>query len=152
MDELRLIALDADDLAVLSTQLQDAVVRIEDLAYDPQSKRFAALMNRFNWMDAVKKNGMVKPYERRRCGFRIERVTSARTLNIDQFDKDKVLSLLAVCFATETAPSGRITLQFSGGAAIELQVECIEVELRDLGAAWTTPFRPVHTDAPKTQK
>ncbi len=147
MTDVKLIALDVDDLAVISTQLQDAVVRVEDLVYDPGSQRFAAVLNRFNWMEAVGKRGLVKPFERRRCGFRIERVMSARTKNIDHSDKERVLSLLAVCFSSDGAPGGQVTLQFSGDAAIELEVECIEAELRDFGEAWATRFRPIHSDS-----
>ena len=51
MSELKLIALDAEDLSVLSANLQDAVLRIADIAYLPREKRFAAIANRFDWLD-----------------------------------------------------------------------------------------------------
>ncbi len=49
MPELKLIALDADDLKVISAHLQDAVLRVGDIAYLPRERRFAALGNRFDW-------------------------------------------------------------------------------------------------------
>ena len=52
--------------------------------------------------------------------------------------------LLAVTFEPAEEPSGTLTLQFAGGGAIRLQVECIEAELRDLGAAWATRSKPQH--------
>ena len=53
MADLKLIALDADDLAVISAHLQDAVLQVGDIAYLPKDKRFAAIANRFDWVDAL---------------------------------------------------------------------------------------------------
>jgi hypothetical protein len=58
--------------------------------------------------------------------------------------KDAVLNLLAVEFAEGDAPSGIVTLTFSGGAAMRLEVECLEAELADLGPSWTTTACPAH--------
>lgn len=144
MKDLKLIALDAEDLAAMSAHLQDAVVRVEDLNFDKRAKRFACVLNRFDWLGANTRRGFAQPYERKRCGLRFERVLSVRTRNIDMAKKDDVLSLLALSFAPEELPAGRVSALFSGGAVIELAVECIEAELRDLGAAWTTHAKPVH--------
>ena len=53
-NQLKLIALDEQDLEIVSSHLQDAVVRVGDLAYVPSQKRFAAILNRFNWEKAAK--------------------------------------------------------------------------------------------------
>ncbi len=145
---LRLIALDADDLAILSAHLQDAVVRVGDLAYMPQERRFASVLNRFNWLGALLAGETARANERRRAGLRFERVTHARLQNIDLKARDAVLSLLAVTFAgtSEDEPGGTVTLHFSGNAGIELAVECIEAELKDLGAAWHARHRPDHPE------
>jgi hypothetical protein len=37
-----------------------------------------------------------------------------------------------------------VTLTFSGGAALRLEVECLEAELADLGPSWTTECCPGH--------
>ena len=55
-----------------------------------------------------------------------------------------LLSLLAVSFEPKEAPSGHVTLYFSGDASIQLEVECIEAELRDLGPQWRTRSKPQH--------
>lgn len=144
MQLLKLIALESQDLDVLSTHLQDAVVRVADLNFDARSKRFACVMNRFNWEAAAAQRGLFKRFERRRSGLRFERVLAVRTRNLNQRDKDRVLSLLAIGFRAGDAPGGYVTLTFSGGATIELEVECIEAEMRDLGAAWETHAKPVH--------
>jgi hypothetical protein len=147
MKELKLIALDAEDLAVLSAHLQDAVLRVGDMTYLKAERRFAALANRFDWEGAVSSPVSSKQkFIRRRAGLRFERVLGAKVTGIELAKKDTVLSLLAVRFEPGDAPGGHVVLEFSGGAAIRLHVECIEAELKDLGAAWATRTKPDHAD------
>jgi Protein of unknown function (DUF2948) len=141
MKDLKLIALDPEDLRVLSCHLQDAVIRVEDMAYIKHELRFAALASRFDWECAERARG---GYQRRRSGVRFERVMGVQVQGIDLKQRDAVLSLLAITFEPGHAPSGTLTLNFAGGGAVRLQVECIEAELRDLGAAWSTPVKPEH--------
>jgi hypothetical protein len=61
--------------------------------------------------------------------------------------KDAVLNLLAVEFSETDAPAGVVTLTFSGGPTLRLDVECLEAELADLGPSWTTAACPVHAIA-----
>ncbi len=149
MTDLKLIALDAEDLAVLSANLQDAVLRVADIAYLKREKRFAAIANRFDWSIETAAGGKRRRprHVRRRCGLRFERVLAAQTTGFDPNAKDAVLSLLAIDFNPKGAPEdpeGYVTLLFSGGAAVRLTVECIEAELKDLGAAWRTRTKPSH--------
>lgn len=143
MKDLKLIALDPEDLRVLSCHLQDAIIRVGDMAYLSREMRFAAIINRFDWEGAVQTEQAEG--QRRRSGLRFERVKAARVLGFDLQNKDAVLELLALTFDAADEPSGSITLHFAGGAAVQLQVECIEAELRDLGAAWRAQSKPVHT-------
>ncbi len=149
MAELKLIAFDADDLAVISAHLQDAVLKVGDIAYLPRERRLAAVGNRFDWVDALK-DGKGKPeYVRRHAALRFERVLGAKVQGIDLQRKDAVLSLLAIAFEPDEAPEspgGHVTLNFADGATIRLQVECIEAELKDLGPAWTVKSMPRHPD------
>ena len=94
MNLLKLIALDEEDLAVVSSHLQDAVVRVGDLAYLPSQKRFAAVLNRFDWEKARAKGA--KDYRRRRTALRFDRVFGAQLRNLKQGKNDRILSLLAV--------------------------------------------------------
>jgi hypothetical protein len=142
MDKLKLIALDEEDLAVVSSHLQDAVVRVGDLVYLPSQKRFAAVLNRFDWQKAARDEE--GGYERRRTALRFDRVLTAKVKHLKPRSRDRVLSLLAVHFEAADAPGGYVTLTFSGDASILLQVECIEAELKDLGPAWRTRSKPKH--------
>jgi len=153
MPDLKLIALDAEDLAALSAHLQDAVVRVADMTFLKREKRFAAVVNRFDWATAAgASNPRARGFERRRAGLRFERALAARYSGIDLAKKDAVLSLLAVVFEPTQGPAGLVTLQFSGGGAIQLTVECIEAELKDLGAAWRTRTKPAHADDDAPEK
>ncbi|WP_416356734.1 DUF2948 family protein [Aureimonas phyllosphaerae] len=146
MDQLRLNALDAEDLAIVSAHVQDAVLRVGDLALDGRAGRLLVPMNRFAW-EAVRPRrwfAKPKPGERRRSVLRFDRVLSASRTGIDLGAPEDVLSLLALRWTPGDDPSGAIELVFAGEAAIRLHVECIEVQLADLGAAWSTPSRPFH--------
>ncbi|MGQ0457206.1 MAG: DUF2948 family protein [Hyphomicrobium sp.] len=153
MSDLKLIALDADDLHVLSAHLQDAVLRVGDMAYLPREKRFVALANRFDWsnkLGGAAAGGKPASAVRRRTAVRCERVLSAKVTGLDLGDRRAALALLAMTFdrPNADAPDGDVTLTFSGGAAIRLSVECLEVQMQDLGAAWTAKSSPEHPDDP----
>jgi len=117
-------------------------MRVGDMVYQPSKRRFAALLNRFDWEAAQTRNS--RDYKRRRTALRFERVLGARLRNVKPSTEERVLSLLAVRFEPEEAPGGKVTLTFSGGASIQLKVECIEAELKDLGLAWRTRSKPEH--------
>ena len=148
MTDLKLIALDSEDLAVISAHLQDAVLKIGDMAYLPRERRFVAVANRFDWSSATGADGAERSQRndliRRQSGLRFERVISAKVQGLDLTKKNEVVSVLAVRFEETTAPGGHVTLVLAGGGAVRLEVECIEAELKDLGAAWRTKRMPRH--------
>ncbi len=147
MSDLKLAALDADDLSVISAHAQDAVLQVGDMAYIPAEHRFAAIANRFDWAAATGAHGGAPSMERRRTALRFDRVLEAKLQGIDLKSKRQVLVLLAIQFEEVDPPGGFVTLIFAGGAAIRLKVECIEAEMRDLGAAWAARRCPEHPDA-----
>lgn len=147
MPELKLIAFDADDLAVMSAHLQDAVLKVADIAYLPRERRFAAIANRFDWSEALGGTTGGRPeYTRRRTALRFERVLGAKLQSMDLSRPDAVLELLAISFEPGEAPAGSVTLHFAGGGAIRLKVECIEAEFKDLGPVWRAASMPRHPD------
>ncbi len=142
MDQLKLAALDQEDLEVLSAHLQDAVLTVADIRYLPKEKKAVFVMNRFVWDKEADKRS--KEHERRRSALAFTQVSGMKVQNISQDAKGVVLELLAVTFEAGEEPSGRIQLAFAGGASLLLEVECIEAQLSDLGAAWSTPNLPQH--------
>jgi len=141
MDLLKLVALDNDDIEVLSAHVQDSVVRIGDIMWRPAEKRVVVVINRFDWEGAQSLNC----FRRRRAALRFERVDAFKHRNIDCSEKDAVLNLLAVEFIPTDTPAGQVKLTFSGGAALRLDVECLEAEMADLGPEWATAACPAHT-------
>lgn len=140
-DPLKLLALDADDLAIVSAHLQDAVLKVADMVYLPREHRFALAARRFDW------EGAVQGQRRRRlAALHFDRVLGVRTSNLDKNDAGRVLNLLAVTFETTQEPAGEVTLHFSEGAAVRLSVECIESQMKDLGPVWEAVATPGHPD------
>jgi hypothetical protein len=142
MTELKLLALDTDDLGIISAHMQDAVFKVGDVRWSPSEKNFSLAANRSVWEEAGKRR---KGFERRRSALVLKRVEAVRSSGIDRNRKDDVLSLLAVTFTQKgDGPEGTVELVLSGKATIALDVECIEVALADIGGAWETASRPRH--------
>ena len=120
---LRLVVQDADDLKVISTLVQDAVLPAAELAFDARRRRFALLLNRFRWEDRVEAERVGRAYERVRSLLVVEDVRKVQTLGFDRGDKDLVLSLLSMDFAPGEDGTGRLTLTLAGDGAIALDVE-----------------------------
>jgi hypothetical protein len=140
-ERLKLLALDEEDLAVLSAHVQDAILKVGELVYLPKERRFAVGMNRFTWEKA---DGKRPGYERRRTALTFDRVTRVKAMQIRRDRPEAVLELLAMSFTPTDTPGGLITLFFAGGGAVRLEVECIEARLADLGAGWVTAAKPAH--------
>jgi hypothetical protein len=145
MEPIKFFALDKDDLAVVSTHLQEAEVKIADVHWRPQEKRLVLGVDRFDWIAAT-----AETPELRRCrsALRFERVLACKCRHVDPAaNKDGILTLLAVEFEETTAPAGVVTLFFAGGPVLRLEVECLEAELADLGPSWTAVAGPALAEA-----
>ncbi len=142
MAELKLVALDEEDLRVVSAHVQDAVAKVGDIEFDAPRAKFILVMNRFVW--EKKSSWLRRDDERRRSVLHFERVLGVKLTGIDRARPDEVLSLLAITFDPGDAPAGHIDLIFAGDAAIRLEVECIEARLADGKAAWAAVARPRH--------
>ena len=136
---LKLAAFDADDLAIVSANLQDAIVRASDIVWLAGARRFALSAQRFNWRGAAA--GLC---ERRQTGLHIDHVSAVASTGYEPGRADTLLNLLAIRFEAGDAPSGQVVLTFSGGAAIRLTVECLELGFADLGPRWRAQTQPGH--------
>jgi hypothetical protein len=127
----KLIALDADDLAVISAHVQDAKVQTGDIIWRQSEKRLVVGMNRLDWEQTL--HGETAP-RRLVAALRFDRVLSCKSRNINLDAQDAALELLGIEFHPTEAPGGSAVLMFSQGGALRLDVECLECELTDLGA------------------
>ncbi len=132
---LRLRALDAGDLQVVSALVQDAVLVAADMAWMRRRRRFAALVNRFRW-----ENGTRTP-ERVRSMLVVEQATAVRSQGFDRGDRDLVLSLLALSWEGETDGPGRLVLTLAGDGTVAVEAEALEVTLTDVTRPYLAPSR-----------
>ena len=127
---LKLIALDADDLAVISAHVQDARVQISDIIWRQGEKRLVVGLNRLDWEQTLA--GETSP-RRLIAALRFDRVLACKSRNIDAEAAETLLELVGIEFCPGEAPGGCALLLFSNGGALRLDVECLECELTDLG-------------------
>lgn len=132
MTQLKLIALDADDLAVISAQVQNARVQPSDIIWRPRENRLVIGLDRLDWEQCL--TGETEP-GRLVSALRFDRVVSCKSRNIDLAMADPKLDLLGIEFDAGDPPGGSVILLFDGGGALRLDVECLECELADLGSS-----------------
>jgi hypothetical protein len=151
---IRLMAKDAEDLAIIASCLQDALVPLSEVQYLKDEQRFVMLLNRFRWesaseSDVVKAKGRpvdasfadaARGNERVNSGLCVDRVTAIRTRNIDRAKPGKFLSLLTLGL---DGPN-KLNLLFAGDGAMQLEIESLNLFLQDFGEAWPTQWRPDH--------
>ncbi|MBF9036403.1 DUF2948 family protein [Rhodobacterales bacterium HKCCE2091] len=140
---LRLRALDAEDLQVISTLTQDAIFPITEMTWDRRRRRFGCLLNRFRWEE-----GSAHGPERVQSVLAVEDVQSVRSQGIDRADTDMILSLLSLDWQPGEDGTGRLSLVLAGDGAVELEVEALEVTLRDVTRPYVAPsgHRPDHPE------
>jgi hypothetical protein len=138
MTRLRLAAEDAEDLQILSARLQDAVLKLKDVSWQPKKHRFAAVVNRLKWEEGGK--------TRVRAGLHFDSVLKVQSHKVKLGAEEAVIDLLAVTFTPDGGedPGGVVELVLAGGGAIRLTVECIEAELADLTQPWAARATPDH--------
>ncbi|WGW03467.1 DUF2948 family protein [Tropicibacter oceani] len=136
---LNLGAFDAQDLAVLSALVQDAVFPATEIKWQPGLRRLGLLLNRLRWEDveAAQKRG--RPVERVQSLLVIDNVLGVASQGIARGDADVVLSVLSVTFEVGEAPGGHVVLTLAGDGALRAEVEALEVSLRDVTRPYVAP-------------
>jgi len=136
---LHLKALDADDLSVVSALAQDAVFPVGEMQWQARQRRFAVLLNRFRWEDAIAQTAP----ERVRAVLVFEDVQRISSQGVQRGDKDVVLSLLAISFEPGEDGTGAAILTLAGDGAIRIEVEALDVTLKDVTKPYIAPSKTV---------
>lgn len=136
---LRLKALDGDDLTVIAALAQDAVFSASDLRWDRRTRRFAVLLNRFRWEDAERATRRGRDFERVQAMLVVEDVLGVKSQGVDRNATDMVYALLSLAFHPGPDGTGQLELTLAGDGVIMLQVEALEVILRDVTRPYTAP-------------
>src|SRR5262249_3747889 len=141
MEPGKVVAPDRGDLEVVSTHLQDALVKVADVMWRPQEKRLVIALSRFDWLSA---EGTKPELRRCRAALRFERVKCCKCRSVNPAGKDAVLNLLAVEFSETDPPAGIVNLIFSGGGTLRLAGECLAAERADLRPSGRAAVRPTN--------
>ncbi|WP_194093690.1 DUF2948 family protein [Marivivens aquimaris] len=136
---LRLMAVDAEDLQVVSALTQDAVFPANEIGWYPAERRFAILINRFRWedLDAAQKRG--RQVERVQSVLMFQCVMNVQSQDVPQRDADTVLSILSIDWKAGEDGAGSILLNLAGDGVIKLDVEAIEIMLKDVTRPYIAP-------------
>jgi hypothetical protein len=136
---LRLKVRDINDLAVISTLLQDAVLPMKETSWQPDVNRFGMLVNRFRWEDKAHAENSKRPYERVQSMLVINCVQNVSSMGIDYANKDQIISILSVGYDDD-----KVTFTLAGDGALALKVECLDITIKDV----TKPYAAVSKSAP----
>lgn len=145
-DALRLMATDADDLAVIATLVQDAVFPATEMTWEKGQCRFAILLNRFRWEDQENAKMRKRAYERVQSVLVVNDVEKVQSQGVEQGNADMIMSLLSVSFEKGDDGTGRVILTLAGDGVIALDVECLDVVLKDVTRPYIAPShkKPSH--------
>ena len=141
--KLALVARDGEDLEVISSILQDAVVPVNEITFVAEQNRFVLIASRFCRED--RESGAETPegvFERVSCAVRFDRVEAVKRQNLDPSRLTGMLSLLAIRSEAEY-----IDLIFSGGGTIRLIADEIACRIDDLDMRWPTRLKPDHPES-----
>ncbi len=137
---LKLIAKDIEDLQILAAHPQDAILPLMSMQYDPETKTFRALANRFCWEHERVDHEGAPLYHRVHSGLEIHNVERVLHKGIDFERNDQNYNLLTMHGENE----GAIHLVFSGGPEIRLETNDIHLHLGDVQHPWPTRQKPKH--------
>lgn len=133
---LKLLALDAADLSVVSAALQDAICLVGDIRFEDRTRQLTIVFNRFRWEAGE--------HQRVRSALQLGGVLEVKGRAIRRDAREAVLDLLSVDFEAAEPPAGVIMLKFAGGGDLRVTVECIDAVLADISQPWPTPRIPDH--------
>ncbi len=145
---LKLMAVDAADLEVISALVQDAVFPAGEMTYRAGQRQFALLLNRFRWEDRRAAEARGRPVERVQSVLIFDDVEKVQSQGVNRGDSDLIMSLLSISFEPGDDGTGRMVLTLSGDGALGLTVESINVTLQDVTRPYLAPsgHTPVHPE------
>jgi hypothetical protein len=149
--QLRLLARDEDDVAVVSALLQDAIIPGADMEFNRKTGQFIIVANRFCWeippLDGVTSIDGKPVHERWLCGICVRHVTAVQHHDWPDMRQDALFNLLAlrhVDMAEQEGEGMGLQFEFSGGSSLRLLTDEIDIMLADLDAGHPTSLQPAH--------
>jgi hypothetical protein len=145
---LRLLAMDADDLQVISAALQDAIAHVGDIRYEPRARTLTILFNRYRWEKAGQCEGCG---ERVYAALQLGDVSRVRHRGLASEDKGALVSCLAADYEPIDAPGGAVVFRFCHGGDLRVEVDCVDAVLADVSEAWPAQSAPDHLAEGRTE-
>lgn len=143
---LNIGAFDGEDLKIIAALVQDAVLPITEIRYDPSQRRLALLINRFRWEDLSNAEKRDRSAERVQSLLVVSNVIGMSSMGIDRSDKDAILSILDISFSAVDDVAGDVTLTLAGDGALRAKVEALELRLKDVTRPYVARAVPSHKD------
>lgn len=138
---IALRATDAEDLKVISALIQDSICPVAEIQWAKGDKRFGMLLNRFRWEDKARAKVSGRDFERVQSVLMAEGVNHVVTDGVDPAEKDQVLSVLSLSFEETDAPAGRLIITLAGDGAFALDMECLDLVLKDVTRPYVAPSK-----------
>ena len=129
---IKLKANNSEDLKVIATFVQDAILPIGDFAYFKQDKKIMFAINRYCWENESEKT-------RANSVLTILNVEKIQTKNIDITDRKQVLYILDIL-----EEKGGLNVVFANDKFIKVNSDNIAVSLVDVDEPWSVDQSPEH--------
>ena len=135
LTQIKLFAKSAKDLKVIATLCQDSIGTSENIWSNKKDKSFSILINRFKWEDSNQSKENKGPPLRVETILFFRWVLSVKSRGLNRKGFGKYFYLLDINYENVDGLNV-IRLIFSGNAEIFLEVEYLEVFLKDIGEAY----------------
>ena len=144
-NRLKLRAVAAEDVEIMSALLQDGLVAASDLHYQTDEASFMMVINRFCWEQADD-SGSETQLNRCLCGLKVAHVkqVSQRGLSTVSNEFYNLLSITYEEIKENEKAMNRLTFTFSDGYGIRLTVDELALIMQDIAAPHPGLARPQH--------
>ena len=145
-NRLKLRAVAAEDVEIMSALLQDGLVAASDLHYQKDAASFVMVINRFCW-EQVDDTELQTPLNRCLCGLKVAHVkqVSQRGLSVGANQFYNLLSITYEETKENEKMVNRLTFTFSDGYDIRLTVNELALIVQDMAAPHPGLARPQHS-------
>ena len=137
---LKLKAENQSDVVVLSSLLQDAILRVGEIKYSKKGRALSLRLTRYAHEDGDAKRVL--------CGLRVDGVEAVNSKGIERDNSEALAVLLSVSFEPalniSLEPAGKLHFIFAGAGEIVCDVECVDMTLADVSEPRPTKSQPLH--------
>ena len=147
-NRLKLRAVAAEDVEIMSALLQDGLVAASDLHYQKDAASFVMVINRYCWEQADDTESKTQP-NRCLCGLKVAHVQWVSQLGLSA-GGNQFYNLLSITYE-ETKENEkvvkRLTFTFSDGYGIRLTLDELALIVQDIAAPHPGLARPQHNNS-----